>query len=161
MLEDHLFVNPFPLHWLEVWNLFSLFSDTAVGINTDSETIATGHLCVISSYQNCENEGNEIPSYHTCLTIYGSFFLSFLGGDFSSSFWAYYFSNCELKVTLKILSSLKMFSFNLGPLCDFQNNPSHYSLQRFALNSSYYVINLIILFHLEIEPPTAQDGSDS
>lgn len=93
--------------------------------------------------------------------LWDFFPLFFLGGDFSSSFWTYYFSNCELKVTLKILSSLKMFSFNLGPLCDFQNNPSHYSLQRFALNSSYYVINLIILFHLEIDPPTAQDGSDS
>lgn len=70
-----------------MWNLFSLFSDTAVGINTDSETIATGHLCVISRYQNCENEGMR----HQVIThawLFMGFFSSFFGGgeDFLGGF---------------------------------------------------------------------------
>lgn len=84
-----------------MWNLFSLFSDTAVGINTDSETIATGHLCVISSYQNCENEGNEIPSYHTCLAIYGIFFPLFFfrgGEDFFGGIFPHLFEHIILVI---------------------------------------------------------------
>lgn len=71
-----------------------------MGINTDSETIVTGHLCVISSYQNCENEGNEIPSYHTCLAIYGIFFLSFFlgGGGFFGGIFPHLFEHIILVI---------------------------------------------------------------